>query len=78
MRVRCTCASIIILPKPLTVYMSYCVRVREYICPCVNHSVLPLVVYPSKYLTVRHCTAIFCSFVGNLIEHNLRSHEKNV
>ena len=39
--------------------MYYCAIGRAYMCPSVNTSVLPLVVYPSTYITVRHSTVIF-------------------
>ena len=39
--------------------MSYCALGRAYIDPSVNTSVLPLVVYPSTYITVRYSTVIF-------------------
>ena len=39
--------------------MSYCALGRAYIGPSVNTSVLPLVVYPSTYITIRHSTVIF-------------------
>ena len=38
--------------------MSYRALGRAYICPSVNTSVLPLVVYPSRYITVRYSTVI--------------------
>ena len=39
--------------------MSYCALGRTYICPSVNTSVLPLVLYPSTYITVRYSTVNF-------------------
>ena len=39
--------------------VSYCALGRAYIGPSVNTSVLPLVVYPSTYITVRYSTVIF-------------------
>ncbi len=52
------CMLSLILHKPLTVYMSYNVLGRAYTCP----SVLPLVVYPSTYITVRHFLPFYLSW----------------
>ena len=40
------------------ILMSYCALGRAYICPSVNTCVLPLVVYPSTYITVRYIVVI--------------------
>ena len=62
--------------------MSYCVLVRAYICMCITPSALPLVLYPSTYITVRHCitddlrtaekkgNAAYVSFVEKRLKSN--------
>ena len=55
------CMLFLLLSKLLSVYTVLVLEFlgRAYIRKCINPSVLPLILYPSTYITVRHWTFNF-------------------